>query len=59
MPHDPKKTATRKKPGVCIPWEEKKKELPKITSKEELVRKAWEDTDSLAYTFSWQLLLSS
>jgi len=45
-------------PGVCIPWEEKVKELPPITGDKELARKVWEDVDSLAYTYIWQCLLS-
>jgi hypothetical protein len=51
-------TTTDKKPGVCIPWEEKIKELPKITGDEQLVKRVWEDTDALAYTYIWQILLS-
>jgi hypothetical protein len=47
-----------KKPGVCFPWEEKLKELPAIQGDEELVKKVWEDVDSLAYTYIWQCLLS-
>lgn len=46
-------------PGVCIPWEEKLKELPKIVSNEQLVRKTWEDIDALAYMYIWHLLVSS
>ena len=45
-------------PGVCIPWEEKAKELPPITGDEQIVRKVWEDVDSLAYMYIWQLLVS-
>ncbi|MHC4644815.1 MAG: hypothetical protein ACYTBJ_04890 [Planctomycetota bacterium] len=45
-------------PGVCIPWEEKLKELRKISGDEQLVRKVWEDIDGLAYTYIWQCLLS-
>ena len=28
-----------RKPGVCIPWEEKVKELPKLTGDKELVKR--------------------
>ena len=45
-------------PGVCIPWEEKLRELPAIVGDEALVKKVWEDVDSLAYTYIWQCLLS-
>jgi hypothetical protein len=47
-----------RKPGVCVPWEEKVKELPPIVANEQLVRKVWEDNDALAYTYIWQILLS-
>ncbi len=46
------------RPGVCVAWDEKKRELPEITGEEKLVKKVWEDTDSLAYTFIWQLVVS-
>jgi len=46
------------KPGVCIPWEEKLKELPEISGNKELVQKVWEDIDSLGYMYIWQCLLS-
>ena len=48
----------KRPPGVCIPWEEKVKELPPITGDKELATKVWEDVDSLAYTYIWQCLLS-
>ncbi len=46
------------KPGVCIPWEDKRKEFPQITGDEQLVRRVWEDIDGLAYMYIWQCLLS-
>jgi hypothetical protein len=52
------KPSTARKPGVLIPWEEKKKELPPIVSNEELVQRIWEDNDALAHMYIWQLLLS-
>ena len=45
-------------PGVCIPWDQKKPQLPPMTGDEQLVKKVWEDVDSLAYTFIWQLVVS-
>ena len=45
-------------PGVCIPWEEKVKELPPILGSEEIVKNSWENIDSLAYTYIWHCLLS-
>ena len=47
-----------RKPGVCTPWQEKVKELPPIVANEELVKKIWENNDSLAYMYVWQMLLS-
>ena len=46
------------KPGLCLPWEEKVKELPEITGDRDLVRKVWEDLEGLGNTYIWQLLLS-
>ena len=54
----PEQKKPKRKPGVCIPWEEKLKELPKISGDEELVRKVWEDIDALGYVYIWQCLLS-
>lgn len=48
----------RVRPGVCFPWEEKRKELPEITGDRELVRKIWEDIDAMGHMYIWQLLLS-
>ena len=42
-----------KKPGVCVPWEEKIKEYEKITGDKELVKKVWEEVDDLAYQYVW------
>jgi hypothetical protein len=45
-------------PGVCIPWEEKRSELPEIKGDRDLVRKVWEDIDALGNAYIWQCLLS-
>jgi hypothetical protein len=45
-------------PGACVPWEEKRKELPAISGDEALVKRVWEEIDGLAYTYIWQCLLS-
>lgn len=47
-----------RKPGVCIPWEEKLKEIPEIPGDPQLARKIWEDVDGLAYTYIWHCLVS-
>jgi hypothetical protein len=49
---------TRKPPGTCLPWDEKLRELPPITGDPDLIRRVWEQTDALGYTFIWQCLLS-
>ena len=46
------------RPGLCYPWEEKLKELPSVTGDPDLVRRIWEQIDSLAGMYIWQLLLS-
>jgi hypothetical protein len=43
----------KRKPGVCIPWEQKRNELPEIFGNEDLVRSVWEDVDGLGYGFCW------
>jgi hypothetical protein len=48
----------QRKPGVCIPWEEKLKELPPISGDKEMVKRVWEDIDGLGYMYIWQILLS-
>jgi uroporphyrinogen-III decarboxylase len=50
--------ATKRAPGVCVPWEEKRAELPEITGDEDLVRQVWEATDAFGNVFIWQCLLS-
>ena len=57
MPDEKVKEA--KKPGVCIPWEEKVKEYEKIMGDEEIVKKVWEDIDTLAYVYVWFCLISA
>lgn len=46
------------KPGVCVPWEERVKDLPELTGDRALVQKIWEDVDALGNMYIWQLLLS-
>ena len=45
------------KPGVCIPWSEKRKEI-KILGDEKIVERIWEEIESFGYLFIWQILLS-
>jgi hypothetical protein len=48
----------KRAPGVCVPWQEKAKELPEITGDADLVQRVWEETDALAYTYVWHCLVS-
>jgi hypothetical protein len=45
-------------PGICIPWEDKIKEIPNISGDEELLQKVWNDIESFGNMFIWQCLLS-
>ena len=47
-----------RKPGVCIPWEEKLKELPEITGDKELLKRVWGNVDAMGYVYIWQCLVS-
>ncbi len=49
---------SKTRPGVCVTWEEKKKELPPISGDETLFRNVWEDIDALGNMYIWQCLLS-
>ncbi len=46
------------KPGVCMPWDEKRREIEAISGDEGLFRRVWEEIESLGYLFIWQVLLS-
>jgi len=46
------------KPGVCIPWDDKRGELEGLTGDEDLLKRVWEDNDLWAYVYIWQCLLS-
>jgi hypothetical protein len=43
---------------VCIPWEEKLKELPPICGDPDIPRRIWDEIEGLAYLYIWHLLLS-
>jgi uroporphyrinogen-III decarboxylase len=50
--------AEKVKAGVCIPWEEKAKELPKIVGDERLTKRIWEEIEGFGNLFVWHCLLS-
>ncbi len=45
-------------PGTCVPWEEKRKQLPSLPGDEDVIRQVWEHIDGLANMYVWQVLLS-
>jgi len=45
-------------PGVCLPWEEKLRELPPISGDPEIARRIWQSIDGLGNMYVWQCLLS-
>ncbi|MBS7653942.1 hypothetical protein KEJ43_02580 [Candidatus Bathyarchaeota archaeon] len=55
---EPYSSKSRVKPGICIPWEEKCKELPRISGDENVFKRIWEEIESFGYLFIWQILLS-
>jgi len=48
----------RIQPGVCVPWEEKRKELPVLSGDEAILEQVWNANEALAYTYAWHCLLS-
>lgn len=49
---------TPRPPGTCIPWQERKRELPEVRRHADLAQQVWEDIDGFAHTFIWHLLVS-
>lgn len=47
-----------RKPGMCVAWQEKLKELPELKGDEQIAREIWEDVDALGYMYIWHVLLS-
>jgi uroporphyrinogen-III decarboxylase len=45
------------RPGTCLRWEEKFEEFPRLCGNRDMVRSVWEEVDSHAYNFIWNLLL--
>lgn len=44
--------------GTCVPWEDKRREIPAITGDEDILRYVWEQVDGLGNMFIWQVLES-
>lgn len=45
-------------PGICVPWEVKRKELDAVLGDEAIVKKVWDDIEGFAYTYIWHCLVS-
>ncbi|MGQ9596487.1 MAG: uroporphyrinogen decarboxylase family protein [Thermoproteota archaeon] len=56
--NDPMTQSPKARPGVCIPWDEKRKEIEQISGDEGILKRIWEEIESLGYSFIWQVLLS-
>lgn len=52
------KSAAQTRPGVCVPWEQKRREYPDIPGDADLVRAIWEQIDALGHMYIWHCLLS-
>lgn len=50
--------AGRVRPGICLPFEEKLKDLPPIRGDRVLVERVWGDLEQFAYLYIWHVLLS-
>jgi uroporphyrinogen-III decarboxylase len=44
------------RPGVCVAWEEQVRQWPRLTGDAVLVRRIWEEVDTHAYSFIWNLV---
>ena len=55
---NPDRQQSVRAPGVCLPWRDQRKQIDSITGDEALCQRVWEDIDSLAYAYIWQVLLS-
>lgn len=40
-------------PAVCLPWDQKAKEVGEIRGDTELVKQEWEKLDMFAYIYLW------
>jgi len=49
---------SRVEPGVCVPWETKRRELPELTGDPDLIERIWREVDALGNMFIWQMLVS-
>jgi len=43
---------------LCIPWEQKRKEIVGDVENEEILRRVWQDNEAMAHMFIWHCLVS-
>lgn len=51
-------TAPKVPPGVCIPFDRVRPELPDLPGDETIVRKVWNEVEGFGYLYIWHLVLS-
>jgi hypothetical protein len=51
-------TTVNPRPGICLPFEEKVRELPPINGDPALVERVWNENEGLAYLYIWHVVLS-
>jgi hypothetical protein len=51
-------TAPKVPPGICYPWEGKRRELAPVIGDPEIPKRIWEENEGLAYLYIWHVLLS-
>ncbi len=44
--------------GLCVTWDEKRKDIPAIPGDESLAKRIWDDIEGLANSFIWHILIS-
>ncbi|MBM3289095.1 MAG: hypothetical protein FJY92_02995 [Candidatus Hydrogenedentes bacterium] len=45
-------------PGICVPWNVKRKELGTLLGDEAIVKRVWDNIEGFAYTYIWHCLVS-
>jgi hypothetical protein len=53
LPDQYKFQQSKRPPGTCIPWSEKRNDFDKFVGDENMVRRMWEKIDSQGYSFCW------
>lgn len=52
------KQVSKRRPGVCVPWKEKRAEMGQLTGDEAIVKRVWEEQEALAHMYIWHVLVS-